>query len=92
MAKPNLTSEERLAVYQLLYQINRSFHLIVRRLSQAEALNMLNRQDAHDMLGLTQEVQLELNTLVLDRFSALETGDLAQFGKVRAAMEKRLRS
>jgi hypothetical protein len=92
MAKPNITSVERLAVYQLLYQINRSFHLIVRRLSQAETLNMLNRQDAHDMLGLTQEVQVEINTLVLDRFSALETDDLAQFGKVRGAMEKRLRS
>jgi hypothetical protein len=91
MAKPNLTSAERLAIYQLLYRINRSFHFIIRRLSQAETLNMLNRQHTLEMLGLTQEVQLEINWLVLDRLEDFEMHDLATFGKARTTMEKRLR-
>lgn len=88
MATPNLNSAERLRVYRLLYRINRSFHFIVLRLAEAETLNLLNQRDAHDMLGLAQEVQTEINWLLLDWVEDMEMGDLSTFGKVRLAMEK----
>lgn len=92
MAKLNLTSRERLQIYQLLYRLNRSFHLIICRLSEAGELGLLNRLQTKEMLGLTQEVQTEINGLVLDSLERLESKDWTHFGKVRTAMEKRLES
>jgi len=91
MAKPNLTSRERLRVYLLLFQFNRSFHLIVTRLADLGTLGICEAQDIREMLGLVQEIQLEINTLVLDRFATIEDNDFAHFGKVRSRMEKRLK-
>jgi hypothetical protein len=92
MADPYLTSEQRAEAYRLLFQINRSFHLIVCRLSEAEALDIITSRDTNDVLGMTQEVQLECNVAVLDRLEYFENEDHCHFGKVRIAMEKRLRS
>jgi len=91
MARPHFTSSSRVRVYLLLFQLNRSFHLIVNRLSDSESLGIFEPQDIKEMLGLVQEVQLEINTLFLDRFGTIEDGDHAHFGKIRIAMEKRLR-
>ncbi len=92
MAASNLTSGERLRAYQLLFRLNRSFHLIVCRLSDADGLGIWNPRDIKEMLGLTQEMQLEINTLLLNRLETLENDDHAHFGKVRIALEKRLKS
>lgn len=91
MAKAHLSSEQRLAVYTLLFQLNRSFHLIVSRLSDSGNLGIWEPHDLREMLGLVQEVQLEINTLFLDRFGSIEDRDFAHYGKVRTAMEKRLK-
>jgi hypothetical protein len=91
MADPYLTSEERANAYRLLFRLNRSFHLIVCRLPEAEALGLMVPRDTKDMLGMTQEVQLEINTTILNRLEYLENEDHGHFGKVRIAMEKRLR-
>jgi hypothetical protein len=40
---------------------------------------------------MAQEVQLEMNTLLLDSLNSLEHEDWGTFSKVRIAMEKRLR-
>jgi hypothetical protein len=90
MAAPNFTSGERMAVYRSMFLLNRSFHLALQRLD--ELADLLSPQALKDMRGLTQEVQLEINTLLLDRLPSLEEDDFAQFGKVRTAMEKRLKS
>lgn len=92
MARPNLSSEQRLAVYRLLFRLNRSFHLIVTRLADSERLGIWQPRDIREMLGLTQEVQLEINTLLLNTFGTIEDNDFAHFGKVRGRMEKRLKS
>lgn len=89
MANANLTSEERVKVYRLLFRLNRSFHLIVSRLSEADTFGIWSSQDIKEMLGLTQEIQLEINTLLLDRFGTIEDRDYAHFGKLRVAMEKK---
>jgi hypothetical protein len=90
MAAPNFTSGERMAVYRSMFLLNRSFHFALQRLD--ELADLLSPQALKDMRGLAQEVQLEINTLLLDRLSSLEEHDFAQFGKVRTAMEKRLKS
>lgn len=43
------------------------------------------------MRGLTQEVQFEINYLLFNTLHSSEEQDWAQFGKVRTALEKRLR-
>lgn len=91
MAASQLTSQERLAVYRQMYLLNRSFHFIVRRLEELGKTSVLNSRDLKDMLGLTQEAQLEINTAVLNTLETIESDDHARFGKVRTALEKRLR-
>jgi hypothetical protein len=92
MAAPNLTSGERQDVYRLMFLLNRSFHFIVQRLEDLGRTRILNSRDLRDMLGLTQEVQLGINTAVLDTLDSVENDDWAQFGKVRIALEKRLKT
>jgi hypothetical protein len=54
--------------------------------------SVLNARDLRDMLGLTQEVQLEINTGLLNQLDSIENDDWAQLGKVRTALEKRLKT
>lgn len=89
MAAVNFTSAERQDIYRRLFLLNRSFHLIVLRLDELK--NLLSSQDLKDMRGMTQEVQLEINTALLNTLESAENNDFAQFGKVRIALEKRLK-
>jgi hypothetical protein len=92
MAAPQFTSGERQEIYRHIFLLNRSFHLIVQRLEALGKTSILNARDLRDMLGLTQEVQLGINTGLLDQLDPVENDDWAQFGKVRIAMEKRLKT
>ncbi len=92
MAATNFTSGERQDVYRLMFLLNRSFHFIVQRLEELGKTNIINARDLKDALGLTQEVQLGINTAVLDTLDSIENDDWAQFGKVRIALEKRLKT
>jgi hypothetical protein len=91
MATLNLTSGERMNVYRLIFLLNRSFHLIVQRLDELPQTRIVSPKQIKEMVGLTQEVQLEMNTLLLESLDALELEDWGVFGQVRAAQEKRLR-
>jgi hypothetical protein len=91
MAAPNLTSGERMDVYRRMFLLNRSFHLIVQRLDEITQTRLVSSKQIEEMIGLTQEVQLEINTLLLDPLGSLELDDWGIFGKVRMAQEKRLR-
>ena len=91
MAAPQFNSGERLDVYRHIFLLNRSFHFIVRRLEELGRTSIINARDLRDMLGLTQEVQLGINTLLLNQLDSAENDDWAQFGKVRIALEKRLK-
>jgi hypothetical protein len=86
---PTLTSAERVSAYRDLFRLNRAFHVAVQTLDGLA--QFLSAQELKDMRGLTQEVQTEINGLVLERLHSTEMDDWAQFGKVRIAMEKRLR-
>jgi hypothetical protein len=86
-----LTSSERAAVYRRIFLLNRSFDLIVRRLDELAHTNIFSSRYLREMRGLTQEVQLEINTLLLNPLESAEHNDWAHFGKVRKAMEKRLK-
>jgi len=91
MAVPEFTSGERQDVYRLLFLLNRSFHFIVKRLDDLDQTSIFSRRDLAELRGLTQEIQLEINTALLDPLHSVELHDHAQFGKVRIAMEKRLK-
>lgn len=71
--------------------LNSAFDSVVQRLDELGKAGLLNTRDLKDMLGLTQEVQLEINTTLLNTLESLESDDHAYFGKVRLALEKRLR-
>jgi hypothetical protein len=92
MTAPQFTSGERMEVYRRIFLLNRSFHFIVQRLEELGKTRIINARDLRDMLGLTQEVQLGINTLPLDQLESSENHDWAQFGKVRIALEKRLKT
>jgi hypothetical protein len=91
MAAPRLSSSERAEVYRLLFLLNRSFDLIVQRLDELNQTGLFTSRDLREMRGVTQEVQLEINNRLLDSFEPVENNDWGHFGKVRIAMEKRLR-
>ena len=90
MAAPNFTSAERAGVYRSMFLLNRSFHLIVLRLDELKPL--FNPRDLRGMLGMTQEVQLEINTTLLNILDSVESNDWSQFRKVRVTLEKRLKT
>jgi hypothetical protein len=91
MAAPNFTSGQRQDVYRLMFLLNRSFNMIVQRLDELARTRIANPKYLREMSGLTQEVQLEINTLLLDPLSTTEERDWAHFGKVRNTLEKRLK-
>jgi hypothetical protein len=78
-------------VYRRIFLLNRSFHFIVQQLDELTQSRIFSSRALKEMRGLTQEVQTEINTVLLDSLESAELGDWAQFGKVRSAMEKRLR-
>lgn len=87
-----MTSGERQDIYRQMFLLNRSFHLIVQRLDELAQTKLFNVRDLREMSGLAQEVQLEINTMLLSDLESTENDDWAQFGKVRIALEKRLRT
>jgi len=91
MAAPRLNSSERADVYRRIFLLNRSFDLIVKRLDELAQTHLFSARDLREVRGLTQEVQLEINTTLLNPLESVEQDDQAQFEKVRIAMEKRLR-
>jgi hypothetical protein len=86
-----LTSRERTELYRQIFLLNRSFHLIVQRLDDLVQTRIFKARDIREMRSLAQEVQLEINTTLLGPLDSLEHDDWGEFGKVRFAMEKRLR-
>lgn len=87
--RETLTSAERTNVYRNLLRMNGAFEISLQSLGELALL--LNPRDLREMRGLTQEVQTEINGLLLERLHGIEMDDWATFGKIRAAMEKRLR-
>jgi hypothetical protein len=72
-----------------MFLLNRSFHLILLRLDELKPL--LTPLDLKEMRGMTQEIQLGINTGVLNTLDSAENNDHAHFGKTRLALEKRLK-
>ena len=68
-----------MGIYRRLFLLNRSFHVIVMRLDELKPL--FTAQDLKDMCGLTQEIQLGINTALLDSLDSAENDDWAQFEK-----------
>jgi hypothetical protein len=91
LAAPTFNSRERADIYRQLFMLNRSFDSIVQRLDELAQRRIFSGRDLEEMGGLTQEIQLDINILPLERLESAEQSDHALFGKFRMAMEKRLR-
>ena len=91
LADLNFTSAERMDIYRRMFLLNRSFHFVLQRLSELSENSIFNRKDLAELKGLTQEVQTEINTVLLSPLHTAELDDWGTFGKVRAAIEKRLK-
>jgi len=89
MAKTHLTSGDRLQVYQALFQVNRSFHFIIWRLTDLRRFRTFNSKTLAELRGLTQEMQVEINNYLLEKMRDVETEDWHSFGKVRVQRGKR---
>jgi hypothetical protein len=79
-------------VYQRLFLLNGSFALITQLLDELAQTRIFSIRDLREMRGLAQEVQLEINTALLNPLESAEQNDWAGFGRFRKTMEKRLRS
>jgi hypothetical protein len=91
LAALKFNSRERMDVYRQIFLLNRSFHFIVQRLDELAQTRIFNVRDLKEMRGLAQEVQTEINTALLNPLESAELNDWTQFGKVRIALEKRLK-
>jgi hypothetical protein len=90
VASLKLNSHERLDVYRRLFLLNGSFSLIVQLLDEFAETPIFNTHDLREMRGLAQEVQLEINTALLNPLELAEQNDWTQFGRFRKTMEERL--
>jgi hypothetical protein len=86
-----LNSRDRADVYRHLFLLNGSFALIVQLLDELAQSRIFKARYVREMRGLAQEVQLEINTVLLNPLESVELNDWARFGEIRKAMEKRLR-
>jgi hypothetical protein len=61
------------------------------RLEELGQIRIFDSRTLKEMRGLAQEVQTEINTALLNPLESVEMNDWTHFGKVRCALEKRLR-
>jgi hypothetical protein len=86
-----LNSRERLDVYRRLFLLNGSFALITQLLDELAQTRIFSARNLRELRGLTQEMQLEVNTALLNPLESAEQNDWAGFGRFRKVMERRLR-
>ena len=91
VAPIKLNSRERLDVYRRLFLLNGSFAFITQLLDEFSQTPIFNARDLRELRGLAQEVQLEINTVLLNPLELAEQNDWTRFGTYRKAMEKRIR-
>src|SRR5215470_17347988 len=89
MANTHLTSGDRLQVYKALFLVNRSFHFIIWRLTDLRRFRTFNSKTLAELRGLTQEMQVEINSYLAERLHTVENEDWGSFGKVRVLRERR---
>jgi hypothetical protein len=82
---------KKLLIYHTLYRLNVSFSNIVTHCRTLREAGVLTAKFTRLFQGFTQELQAEINDALLETIHKRELNDWAEFGKIRAAHEKRLR-
>lgn len=70
------------------FRLNRSFHLIVTRLSDLDNVGSFNPKTLADLRSLTQEMQVEINHHLLETMTTVEHKDWHSFEKARIRRNK----
>jgi hypothetical protein len=78
-------------VYQRLFLLNGSFNVIAQLLDELAQSPIFNSYDLREMRDLAQEVQLQINIVLLNSLESAEMDDWTRFGKIRDAMERKLK-
>jgi hypothetical protein len=82
---------KKLLIYHTLYRLNLSFSNIVTHCGTLHEAGVLTAKHTRLYQGFTQELQAEINDALLEAIHKNELDDWAQFGKIRAAHEKKLK-
>jgi len=69
-------------VYGRLFLLNRSFACITQLLDELAQSRIYEGRELREMRGLTEEVQLEINTKLLTPLESAEQNDHTPFGRV----------
>jgi hypothetical protein len=67
-------------VYRRLFLLNRSFTRIAQLLDELTKSPIFKARDLREMRGLAEEVQLEINTVLLNPLELAEQNDWTYFG------------
>jgi hypothetical protein len=87
----DLDVTKKAEIYHILYQINSAFAAIVGHFAALQRAGVVTAKSSREFQGFTQELQAEFNQEFLLDWHEAEMEDWHRFGKVRQAMEKRLR-
>jgi hypothetical protein len=87
----DLDVTKKAEIYHILYQINSSFAAIVEHFAALQQAGVVTAKSKREFQGFTQEIQAEFNQTFLLDWHQTEMEDWYRFGKLRQAVEKRLR-
>jgi hypothetical protein len=79
-------------VYNALASLNRSFEIILESLKTLHENGVISKQFVQDQTIVTQELCAALNFMIVQRLTSRETEDVDHFGKMRSAIETRIKS
>lgn len=77
--------------YRTLYRVNRAFDFISSQLGELGQAGLLKQGMLRTFQTFTGELQAEINQHVVGELHTVEERDWAQLGRVRNAIEKRIK-
>jgi len=78
-------------VYSALASMNRSFEIVLESLKILHENGVLSEEFTHDQSLMTQERCAVINYMIVQRLTTRETEDVDHFGKMRSAIEARIK-
>lgn len=79
-------------VYETWASINRAFEQIVTALDKLEKRGVLDGDYVQDHSTLTNDLWARINSQILTKVNMREMDDRNHYGKMRATLERRIRS
>lgn len=91
-AKDGELHETKAGIYETWAVVNRAFEQIIDALGKLQKIGVLNGDYAQDQETLTNDLWARINTQIMAGVSKREEDDRTHYGKMRATLERRIRS